>query len=61
LLTAGQLPPSWAIDLGSGSVSNIFFLAQHSFEVSGVDFARAAIEKRREMFKNAGVNTTVCR
>jgi hypothetical protein len=55
LVTDGQLTPCRAIDLGSGSASNVIFLAQHGFEVIGVDFAKSAIEKGRVMAKNAGV------
>ena len=36
--------PCTAIDLGSGTASNCVFLAQHGFEVTGVDFAQAAID-----------------
>jgi 2-polyprenyl-3-methyl-5-hydroxy-6-metoxy-1,4-benzoquinol methylase len=44
LVESGQIQPCRAIDLGSGTASNCIFLAQHGFEVTGVDFAAAAIE-----------------
>ena len=43
LVESGRLKPGKAIDLGSGTASNCIFLAQHGFEVTGVDFAQAAI------------------
>jgi 2-polyprenyl-3-methyl-5-hydroxy-6-metoxy-1,4-benzoquinol methylase len=44
LVESGRLKPCRAIDLGSGTASNCVFLAQHGFEVTGVDFAQAAID-----------------
>ena len=49
LVENDRLKPCRAIDLGSGTASNCIFLAQHGFDVTGVDFAQAAIalgEKR---------------
>jgi cyclopropane fatty-acyl-phospholipid synthase-like methyltransferase len=50
-----RLRPCKAIDLGSGTASNCIFLAQHGFEVTGVDFASAAIELGRRRAAQAGV------
>jgi SAM-dependent methyltransferase len=58
LVKSGRLKPGRAIDLGSGTASNVIFLAQHGFEVTGVDFAAAAIDKGRRMALEAGVNAT---
>jgi SAM-dependent methyltransferase len=44
LVESGRLKPCRAIDLGSGTASNCIFLAQHGFDVTGVDFAQAAID-----------------
>jgi cyclopropane fatty-acyl-phospholipid synthase-like methyltransferase len=44
LVESGRLKPCKAIDLGSGTASNCIFLAQHGFDVTGVDFAQAAID-----------------
>jgi SAM-dependent methyltransferase len=41
--------------LGCGTGSNAIFLAQHGFDVTGVDFASSAITKAREKAKSAGV------
>lgn len=58
LVESGRLKPCKAIDLGSGTASNCIFLAQRGFEVTGVDFAQAAIElgKKRAADANVRVN-----
>ena len=56
LVTNGEIPPCRAIDLGSGTASNVIFLAQHGFDVTGVDFAKSAVEKGREMARGADVS-----
>jgi 2-polyprenyl-3-methyl-5-hydroxy-6-metoxy-1,4-benzoquinol methylase len=55
LVESGQIQPCRAIDLGSGTASNCIFLAQHGFEVTGVDFAAAAIELGNKRADEAGV------
>lgn len=50
LVTSGRLspeslPPGRAVDLGCGSGANAIFLAEHGFEVTGVDFSRVALAK----------------
>ncbi len=55
LVEGGRLPPGRAIDLGSGTASNCIFLAQHGFDVTGVDYAAAAIEEGRTRAEAAGV------
>lgn len=44
LVESGRLQPCRAFDLGSGTASNCVFLAQHGFDVTGVDLASSAIE-----------------
>jgi SAM-dependent methyltransferase len=58
LVENGRLTPCIAIDLGSGTASNCIFLAQHGFEVTGVDFAQAAIDlgNKRAQAANVSVN-----
>ena len=56
LVESGRLKPCRAIDLGSGTASNCIYLAQHGFDVTGVDFAPAAIEKGKALAKVAGVS-----
>ena len=56
LVESGRLRPCRAIDLGSGTASNCIYLAQKGFDVTGVDFAPAAIEKGRSLARQAGVS-----
>lgn len=58
LVESGRIASCRAIDLGSGTASNAIFLAQHGFDVTGVDYAAAAIEKARAMAEAAGVQAT---
>lgn len=55
LVESGRIQPCKAIDLGSGTASNCVFLAQHGFEVTGVDYAATAIELGRQRAEKAGV------
>jgi SAM-dependent methyltransferase len=56
LVESGEIEPGRAIDLGCGTGSNAIFLAQNGFDVTGVDYARAAIEKGREKARAARVD-----
>lgn len=56
LVESGAITPCRAIDLGCGTGANSVFLAQHGFEVTGVDFAAAGIEKARRAASDAGVS-----
>lgn len=58
LVESGRIPPGRAIDLGSGTASNCVFLAQHGFEVTGVDFSPAAIALGRRRAREAGVRVS---
>jgi SAM-dependent methyltransferase len=58
LVESGRVKPCRAIDLGSGSASNVIYLAQHGFDVTGVDFSPAAIEMGRARAREAGVEVT---
>jgi len=55
LVDSGSIKPCRAIDLGCGAGANAIYLAQKGFEVTGVDFAEAAIEKAKSRAKDAGV------
>jgi len=61
LVKFGRIQPCKVIDLGSGTASNCIFLAQHGFEVTGVDFAAAAIELGRKRAEEAGVQVDFIR
>ncbi|MFW9814196.1 MAG: class I SAM-dependent methyltransferase [Candidatus Thorarchaeota archaeon] len=58
LVEGGQITPGRAIDLGSGTASNCIFLAQHGFDVTGVDYAESAIKLGRIRARKAGVSVT---
>jgi SAM-dependent methyltransferase len=58
LVDNGRIKPCRAIDLGSGTASNAIYLAQHGFDVTGVDFSPAAIELGRSRAREAGVEVT---
>jgi SAM-dependent methyltransferase len=58
LIESGRIQPCRAIDLGSGTASNCVFLAQHGFDVTGVDYAASAIELGRKRAVEAGVKAT---
>jgi len=55
LVETGRIKPCKAIDLGSGTASNCIFLAQHGFQVIGVDFASAAVDLGKKRAAEAGV------
>jgi SAM-dependent methyltransferase len=55
VVESGRIAPGRAIDLGSGTGSNAIFLAQHGFDVTGVDFVASAIERARQSAGEAGV------
>ena len=44
---AGKLEPGRALDLGCGSGGNAVWLAEHGWQVTGVDFSDVAIEQAR--------------
>jgi SAM-dependent methyltransferase len=58
LVESGYIKPCRAIDLGSGTASNVVYLAQHGFDVTGVDFSPAAIDLGRARAHEAGVEIT---
>ncbi len=51
-----SIRPGRTIDLGCGTGSNAIFLAQRGFEVTGVDFGQAAIDRARQRANAAGVD-----
>lgn len=56
LVESGRVEPCRAIDLGCGAGANAIFLAQKGFEVTGVDYAQAAIETAKVRALDAGVS-----
>lgn len=55
LVDSGRLKPCRAIDLGCGAGANAIYLAQKGFEVTGVDYSIAALEKAQARAEEAGV------
>jgi SAM-dependent methyltransferase len=53
-LSATALPR--AIDLGCGSGANALFLAEHGFDVTGVDFSSVALAKARQAADEADLS-----
>jgi len=51
--------PGRALDLGCGTGTNVITLAQHGWQVTGVDFAWSAIGFARRKLKLAGVKATL--
>ena len=47
VVESGVLPVGRALDVGCGTGTNAIWLAQHGYEVTGVDIAPRAIEKAR--------------
>ena len=50
-----HLPPSKALDLGCGTGTNSIYLAQHGWEVTGVDVVGRAVSQARRKVAAAGV------
>ena len=55
LVESGRIRPCRTIDLGCGTGANAIYLAQKGFNVTGLDYAAAAIEKARARAIAAGV------
>ena len=51
---AQAMPPGRALDLGCGTGTNSLYLAHHGWDVTGVDFVPAAIERAQEKLSLAG-------
>lgn len=53
---SGRIQPGRAVSLGSGTANNAIFLAKEGFTVTGVDYARSAIELGRKRASKTAVN-----
>ena len=56
VVDSGRIQHCRTIYLSSGTAKNAIFMAQHGFDVTGVDYAAAAIELGRKRANEAGVN-----
>lgn len=52
-------PPGNALDLGCGTGTNIITLAQHGWQVTGIDYIPAAIRKAERKIRKAGVSASL--
>jgi SAM-dependent methyltransferase len=59
LVQSGRVKPCRAIDLGCGTATNVIFLTQNGFDVTGVDFIPAAIEIGRFKLQQAGARANL--
>jgi cyclopropane fatty-acyl-phospholipid synthase-like methyltransferase len=55
LVSSGRIEPGRAVDLGCGTGANAIYLAQHGFQVTGLDFSRAALTKAEASAAAVGV------
>jgi SAM-dependent methyltransferase len=55
LIERGRIKPCRAIDLGCGTGANAIYLAQKGFDVTGVDYAEAAVKKAQARANETGV------
>jgi SAM-dependent methyltransferase len=51
----GALPPGRALDLACGEGRNAVWLAEHGWDVTGVDFSNVGLEKARRLADARGV------
>ncbi len=54
-LIAGKIPSGRALDLGCGEGRNALWLASQGWDVLGIDFSEAAIDKARDQAVEAGL------
>jgi len=52
---SGKLTAGKALDLGMGEGRNAIYLAQHGWDVTGVDYAPAGVEKARQRAQSLGL------
>ena len=55
LIETQKLAPGRALDLGCGTGTNVVYLAQHGWNVVGVDFVGKALEQARRKAQNTKV------
>jgi tellurite methyltransferase len=51
----GLLPKGRALDIAAGEGRNAIFLAEHGFDVDGVDLSETGLRKARKLAKETGV------
>ena len=56
VVESGQVQPGRALDMGCGTGTNVIYLAQHGFTVSGVDISARAITQAKLKIKRADID-----
>jgi SAM-dependent methyltransferase len=56
LIEVEHFPRGRALDIGCGTGTNVVYLAQHGFEVVGIDFVARAINKARKRARAANAS-----
>lgn len=56
LVSEGRIQGGRAIDLGCGVGTEAIFLAQHGFDVTGIDFSETAIKLARRQTATSGID-----
>ena len=59
LIESGKVPIGRALDLGCGTGTNAIYLAQHGFEVIGIDVSRRAIALAKRKTRSAQLTDRV--
>lgn len=54
-----HLAPGRALDVGCGTGDNCIYLAQHGWDVTGIDYVAGAVNKARTKVAAAGVDVTL--
>lgn len=60
-LVESGLEPGRALDIGCGTGDNCVYLAQHGWQVTGIDYVETAVRRARAKMSAAGVDVTVRR
>lgn len=60
-LVESGLEPGRALDIGCGTGDNCVYLAQHGWQVTGIDYVETAVRRARAKMSAAGVEVTVRR
>lgn len=55
------LPPGRALDVGCGTGTSSIYLAQHGWQVTGIDWIEDAVKRAKEKAKNAGLDSETVR
>lgn len=58
VIEESRIEPCKTLELGCGSAHDAIFMAQHGFDVTGIDFSQPAIDLGRERAREAGVDIT---